>query len=32
MSLRKTERMMQPPRHMRAISGFWSFQPYSLAA
>jgi hypothetical protein len=32
MSLRKTERMMQPPRHMSAISGLLSFQLYSFAA
>src|SRR4051812_22361512 len=32
MSLRNTERMMQPPRHMRAIEGLLSFHLYSLAA
>src|SRR5271155_5498393 len=32
MSLRKTERMMQPPRHIRAIEGLLSFHLYSLAA
>jgi hypothetical protein len=32
MSFKKTERIMQPPRHMRAISGLFSFHLYSLAA
>lgn len=32
MSFRKTDRMMQPPRHMSAISGLLSFHLYSLAA
>ena len=31
-SLRKTERIMQPPRHMSAISGLLSFHLYSFAA
>ena len=32
MSFKKTDRMMQPPRHMSAISGLFSFHLYSLAA
>lgn len=32
MSFKKTDRMIQPPRHMSAISGLFSFQLYSLAA
>ena len=32
MSFRKTDRMMQPPRHMSAISGLFNFHLYSLAA
>ena len=32
MSLRNTDRMMHPPRHIKAMDGLLSFHLYSLAA